>query len=264
MRILFLGNNRMAWQVLAHLKMMGENIVGVVVHPVEKRKYGDDILSTAGVDSECVFDGRQIGEPAVFSEIQSLRPEIGVSVLFDYILEPDFLGLFPKGVINLHPSYLPYNRGQYPNVWSIVDNTPAGVTLHFLDSGIDTGDIISRKQVPVEMVDTGESLYRKLECAGVALFKEAWPDMRCGRLRLISNKKNEGTYHATKDVDAIDAIDLDRSYTARELINMIRARTFEPYTGTYVVDKGKKIYLRMQLLYEEQLNGGGHESVYRN
>jgi len=52
-----------------------------------------------------------------------------VSVLFDYILKPDFLGMFPGGTINLNPALLPYNRGQYPNVWSIVEGTPAGATI---------------------------------------------------------------------------------------------------------------------------------------
>lgn len=257
MRILFLGNNRMAWQVLAHLKTLGEEIVGLVIHPTDKRKYGDEILLTADVDSGSIFDGRQVNASEILAAVQLLRPDMAVSVLFDYILQPAFLNLFPKGVINLHPSYLPFNRGQYSNVWSIVDGTPAGVSLHFVDSGIDTGAIIARKQVPVEMVDTGKSLYKKLEDAGVALFKEIWPDLRCGRVHLTPNKKAEGSYHATRDVDAIDAIDLDRSYTARELIDVIRARTFEPYTGAYILDRGKKIYLRLTLLTEDQLHRGG-------
>ena len=90
--------------------------------------------------------------------------------MFGYILRPNFLRLIPRGCVNVHPALLPYNRGAYPNVWSIVDGSPAGVTIHFVDEGIDTGDIIAQAQVVIEPVDTGESLYRKLERGAVALF----------------------------------------------------------------------------------------------
>ena len=56
-------------------------------------------------------------------------------------------------------------------------------------------------------------------------------------------------------MNQIDAINLDKTYTARELIDVIRARTFEPYKGAYFVDQERKIYMRMQLFYEEQLIG---------
>ena len=75
----------------------------------------------------------KLKEPKVLEAIDALQPDIGLSILFDYILRSEFLELCPLGVVNLHPSYLPYNRGQYPNVWSIMDGTPAGVTLHYID-----------------------------------------------------------------------------------------------------------------------------------
>ena len=194
-------------------------------------------------------------QPEVLEAIKTFQPDIGVSILFDYVLKPDFLALFPLGVVNLHSSYLPYNRGQYPNVWSIVEGTPAGVTLHYIDEGIDTGDLIAQEKLAIEPVDTGKTLYGKLAQTCVGLFKKTWPLIRTGRApRTIQNKK-EGTYHTTHDVNQIDDIDLDKTYTARELIDVIRARTFKPYKGAYFVDQGRKIYMRMQLFYEEQLIG---------
>ena len=57
---------------------------------------------------------------------------------------------------------LPYNRGMHPWYWSIVDETPAGVTIHFIDENIDEGHIIAQKEVLIDPTDTGESLYGKL------------------------------------------------------------------------------------------------------
>jgi len=255
MRILFLGNNWVGWQVLKYLKEQEEKVVGLVIHPQGKRNFGEEIISTANVNGNQIIAGQTLRQPAVLEAIKALRPDIGLSILFDYVLRSEFLKLFSLGVVNLHSSYLPYNRGQYPNVWSIVEGTPAGVTLHYIDEGIDTGDLIAQDEVAVEPVDTGEALYRKLEQTCVELFKKTWPLIRSGNAQRITQNKGAGTYHTTSDVDLIDAIDLDKTYTGRELIDVIRARTFEPYKGAYFVDQERKIYMRMQLLYEEQLIG---------
>ncbi|MFC1821075.1 methionyl-tRNA formyltransferase [Thermodesulfobacteriota bacterium] len=251
MRIIFLGNNWVGWQVLQYLKEQKENIVGLVIHPQGKCKFRKEIIATANINSNRIIEGQNLRQPWVLDAVKALQPDMGLSILFDYILKPEFLGLFPQGVVNLHPSFLPYNLGQYPNVWSIVEGTPAGVTLHYIDKGVDTGDIIAQKQTAIEPVDTGETLYRKLEKTGVELFKKSWPLIRSGKAQRKVQDIEEGTYHATRDVDLIDAIDLDRTYTAGELINVIRARTFKPYPGAYFNHQGRKIYLRLELAYEE-------------
>ena len=157
----------------------------------------------------------------------------------------------PAGCVNCHPALLPYNRGQYPNVWSIIENTPAGVTLHYIDCGIDTGDIIAQKEVLIEPIDTGESLYKKLEKTCVNLFKDTWFMIRSRQAPRIPQLSNEGTYHRTSDVELIDKIELDCKYTARELINILRARTFPPYKGAYFLHNGRKVYLQLKLFNED-------------
>ena len=116
--------------------------MGLVLHPSQKQKYGQKILRRGGLNPQYVFDGSKLGEPNILHAIRELKAEIAVSVLFGYILKPGFLDLMPKGCINVHPAYQPYNRGAYTNVWSIVEKTPAGVTVHYIDEGVDTGDII--------------------------------------------------------------------------------------------------------------------------
>lgn len=262
MRIIFLGNNRVGLDILTFLREQGEEIVGLVIHPKGKRKFGDEMVSVVDVAPQHTYEGPGLRTPEVLESIRALHPDLGISILFDYLLAPPFLNLFPSGVINLHPAYLPFNRGQYPNVWSIVEGTPAGATLHYIDRGLDTGDIISRKQVPMEPVDTGATLYRKLEEACIEVFKKSWPDIRAGKVPRNPQDPQAGTYHATRDVDRIDAIELDKKYTARELIDVIRARTFAPYSGAYFTDGGRRVYMRLQLSYEDQLNGENNGSAY--
>lgn len=251
MRVFYMANNWLGWKVLEWLREQGEKIVGLAIHPPEARKHGEKILSVADLPGEKVFDASRLGEESVQRRIRDLEPDIGISILFDYILRPSFLDIFEEEVINLHPAYLPYNRGQYPNVWSIVDGTPAGTTLHYIDPEIDTGDIIARRGVEVDPVDTGKTLYEKLERASLELFKETWPAIASGTVSRVEQRKEEGTYHRTDDVGQIDEIDLDASYSARDLINILRARTFPPHESAYFEDDGKKVYVRVSLKYEQ-------------
>ncbi len=252
MRILYLGNNWIGWQVLKWLKEQGEEIVGLVVPAPNRQKYVGEMKQVAGLPAHQIFDGSQLAKAEVQEAIQGLRPDLGLSVLFCYLLKPEFLRIFPQGIINLHPSLLPYNKGTYNNVWSIIDKTPAGVTLHYIDEGVDSGDIIAQEEVLIEPVDTGESLYRKLERASLELFRGMWPVIKAGKAPRHPQSKETGTFHLTKDVEAIDEIELDRAYGARDLINLLRARTFPPYKGAYFTDQGRRIYLRLQLMYEEE------------
>jgi methionyl-tRNA formyltransferase len=250
MKIFYMGNNWLGWKVLEWLVEQDEEIVGLAIHPSEARMHGEDLLSAANLPDEKVFDASRLEEKSVQRRVRDLEPDIGISTLFDYILRPSFLDIFEEEVINLHPAYLPYNRGQYPNVWSIVDGTPAGTTLHYIDPEIDTGDIIARKSVKVEPVDTGKTLYEKLERASLELFRETWPTIVSGTVSRVEQRKEEGTYHRTEDVDQIDEIDLEASYKARDLINILRARTFPPHESAYFEEDGEKVYARVSLEYE--------------
>ena len=254
MRILFLGNNWLGWKVLQWLVSQNEHIVGLVLHPDDQQKFGKEILSTIELSEPHVFDGSRLREPLVLDAIRSLEPDIGISILYGYILKTDFLDIFPRGCINLHPAYLPYNRGAYPNVWSIIDGTPAGTTLHYIDAGIDTGEIIAQMEVPVEPVDTGKTLYEKLEQASLQLFIETWPALKQQNVETTEQSGGRGTYHQVRDIELLDEIQLDQDYKALDMINLIRARTFPPYNGAYFKADGRKIFLRLSLEFDDSLS----------
>lgn len=252
MRIIYCANNFVGWEILSWLKELKENVVGLIVHPSEKQKYGEKILSVFNFPDDQIFYGDSLNEPKTLDAIRHLQPDIAISVYFGYVFKKSFLDLFPRGCINLHPAFLPYNRGAYPNVWSIIDGTPAGTTLHYVNVGIDTGDIISQKQIVTNITDTGETLYRRLESASVDLFKETWPKILTGDIHPVSQSICGGTCHKVNDVDKIDEIDLNRNYNAGELINILRARTFPSHQGAYIIQNQKKIYVNIQFLDENE------------
>ncbi|MGA7991374.1 MAG: formyltransferase family protein [Thermoanaerobaculia bacterium] len=232
------------------LKGRGTEIVGVVVHPPERRRFAEEVVQSTGVEPSAVFDGSRLRKPGFVSGLRELNADIGVSVSFGYILAREVLEIFPAGCINVHTGFLPYNRGAYPNVWSIVDRTPAGVAIHYIDEGIDTGDIIARRELPVEPVDTGASLFEKLEGAALSLFQETWPLLLEGRAPRIHQNPSEGTCHRVADVARIDEIDLNRNYRAGDLIDVLRARSFAPHAGAFFQSGGRRVLLSLDLRYE--------------
>lgn len=254
MRVLYFANNIVGLDVLRLLRAKGDDIVGLVVHPSERSRFRDEIIQAAGLPESRVFEGNTLRRPEIVERLGTLEAEIGLSVFFGYILRPAVISMMPRGCLNLHPAFLPYGRGAYPNVWAIVDRVPAGVTLHYIDRGVDTGDIVSRSEVPVLPTDTGETLYRRLEEACVKLFDEAWPSVRDGTAGRVPQEPDVRTSHQVADVERLDRIDLDRRYTARELIDIIRARTFPPHSGAYFEEDGHRVYLRLELLTEAEMD----------
>ena len=86
-----------------------------------------------------------------------------ISFGYRYIITEDIVKHFNDSIVNLHISYLPYNKGAHPNFWSFRDRTPKGVTIHQIDKGLDTGDIILQKEVTFEKEhDTLKSTYEFL------------------------------------------------------------------------------------------------------
>lgn len=252
MKILYLANNRLGLQVLEWLRERGDVIAGLVVHPPERRKFTSAIIAASGLDHDAVFDGSRLREAAVRERIRALEPDLGVCVLFGYVLDRMFLDAVPCRFVNLHLAFLPHNRGAYPNVWSIVDRTPAGVTLHFVDEGVDTGDIIAQQEVPLLATDTGASLYARLEQSALELFRRTWPLLLAGREPRTPQNRSAGSSHRAGDVAAIDEIDLEASYQAGRLIDILRARTFPPHAGAFFRVDGRKIHIRIDLKAEDE------------
>ena len=245
-RIVFLGNNKLAVRVLSFLRTQPQEIVALVVHPRGKAKNQRQLMNISRLPKDRILLGNKINQIKTVRTLTVLKPDVLVSVMFGYILKSPVIATAVKGAINLHPAYLPYNRGAHPNVWSIIDNTPAGVTLHVINQGVDTGKILAQKRLTILPTDTGESLYQRLEDAAHDLFVEAWPKLMSGKIKSRPQPRG-GSFHTVKDLQKVDEIDLNKNYMGRDLINLLRARTFPPYNGAYFKAGGRKIFVRIRL-----------------
>ena len=165
--------------------------------------------------------------------------DLGVLAWWPKILTHSMLKLTSGGFINTHPSLLPYNRGKNYNFWALVEESPFGVSLHYVDEGIDNGDIISQSKISYTWEDTGETLYSKASSAMVELFKETYPKIRSSTIPRVAQDRNKGSFHYAKEIDLASKIDLNKNYSARELINLLRARTFTGYPSCYFEDDGE-------------------------
>lgn len=123
-----------------------------------------------------------------------------ISFGYKHIIKEDIISFFNKRIINLHISYLPYNRGFHPNFWSFKDNTPKGVTIHLIDKGIDTGDILLQKEIKFNKnEDTLSLTYNKLIEEIQNLFIDNCDLLLNGKISPIP-QNGKGSFHYQKDL----------------------------------------------------------------
>ena len=189
-------------------------------------------------------------EPDQLDVIQQERPDLVVSVGFDHLVPPEVLSVPTQGAINLHPSYLPYNRGKSPNVWALVEGTPAGVTLHYMDAEFDTGDIIARRSVETSFSDTGKTLHRRLETAQFDLFTDVWPDIESDEVERTPQEDTAGTYHSKSEFISLCELDPDKEVRIKDFLDRLRALTFPPFDNAYLEVEGEKYYVDVEIRKE--------------
>lgn len=134
------------------------------------KNQGDDVVHT--------------GQKVDLNMVKEHKPDMIISHNYKYLLTSEIIKYPKYGCINLHISLLPWNRGAYPNVWSFLMDTPKGVTIHYIDEGIDTGDIIIQKEVFIDeeketIKSSYEILHREIQC----LFKENWGKIKTGTIK---------------------------------------------------------------------------------
>jgi methionyl-tRNA formyltransferase len=179
--------------------------------------------------------------------IEDIQPEYVVSCGYRHIIPEEILNVPIEGCLNIHPAYLPYNRGANPNIWSIVEGTPAGVTLHWMDAGLDTGDIIARRKVETNFSDDGRDLYERLEDAQVDLFQDVWPEILDGEIDVTEQDENAGTYHRTSDFDELCELDPNEEVQIKEFLDRLRALTFPPYDNAKIQIDGETYYIEVKI-----------------
>ena len=126
-----------------------------------------------------------------------------ISYGYRYIIDREVIAKFPKKIINLHISYLPWNRGSDPNLWSFLEDTPKGVSIHFIDEGIDTGDLIAQQLIESQPNDTLRSSYNRLIESVERLFMKEWFQICSGNVH-GKPPSGKGTYHSRLDIKTVE------------------------------------------------------------
>jgi methionyl-tRNA formyltransferase len=252
MRIFLFVDGWLGAQILKCLNDFKENIVGIAVHPNKFRNNFSEIIKNSKLSDNQIFTVGKNPENFFVDKLNDLCPDVILVVSWTFILKEHIYLIPKKGCINFHMSFLPFNRGKKPNVWPIVEGTPAGVSIHYIDDGIDSGAILFRQEVEVEIIDTAKTLYKKQLHAFVSLFEKSWPKIKNNTVLYIENIREDGSFHLDKEFKKLEKIDLDKKVFPMELINHLRAKTFAPYDGAYFIHNGQKVYINIQLSYEEK------------
>lgn len=127
-----------------------------------------------------------------------------ISFGYKHIITKNIIEKFKNKIINLHISYLPYNKGYHPNFWSFYENTPKGVTIHLIDEGIDTGDILIQQLITFnETENTYEKTYNTLiECIQDLFINNC--DNILNQSIIPFKQPAGGSFHYKKDLDAVN------------------------------------------------------------
>lgn len=132
--------------------------------------------------------------------LYEMKPKLIISYNYKYKISKEVIDFMQGNIINLHISYLPWNRGSSPNIWSFIDDTPKGVTIHQVSPEYDAGNILYQKECffyPEK--ETFETVYNKLNDEITKLFKKHWDEIRDMKYPLIA-QEGVGSFHTLKDL----------------------------------------------------------------
>lgn len=173
--------------------------------------------------------------------IKELNIDYIISILYPYIYKEPIFDYIKLGILNLHPAYLPYNRGWNGVSWCIIDKTPIGTTLHWIDKNIDTGNICFQEQLKIEPYYTADIIYKKLCSIEKEVFIKALPHIINKTLPSVKQENEKATSYKKKDLDNIRQIEYTENNA--NLIDKMRALTTNNINEAAYFYKNKKKYL---------------------
>lgn len=198
MRVVAILNGYTGALCLQELVDQGGEVVGVVTSPTDPypgQATETSVKLTADRNYLPVYQPPMpdVNKPEFLDVLRGLEPDLIVSMHFPVIFGEELLDIPPLGCVNEHPSRLPAGRGMTPSCWHmLIGDDKNWITLHHLDPGIDTGDVISQGWVAVTPDDTGFTSGRKLSEEGHRIFAEALPLIREGKAPRIPQDRIEG------------------------------------------------------------------------
>lgn len=254
-RFAFAGDRAIAVRVLRYLLARGDAPLALLV-PEPGRASHAEALETllAELPPVLVLRGPAFRAPAGLSLLRPLDLDYVVSIHFPYLVPSEALAIPRHGWLNLHPAYLPYNRGWHTTTWALLEQTTPGGTLHVMSEDVDCGPIVHQKPTPVEPDDTADSLYRRVLNTEFEVFTEAWPDLSEGRIAPRPQDPRAGTTHTKRDLvdSGVQRIALDEAVTPRELLRTLRALTTnDPGEAAYFEENGRRFRVQVSIVEDK-------------
>lgn len=254
MRIAFAGDRDISVHVLDFILSQGIKPLTLIVPNDKKASHSKELISLCSfLNQNHILLGSLFQEPEGIGILRQMDLDYLICIHFPYIIKETVLSVPHFGVLNLHPAFLPFNRGWHTPTWALLDGTPIGATLHFMDAGVDTGDIVHQKRLDVSPGDTADTLYKRIKKLELEVFKEAWPELVSGNLRERKQNISDGTTHQREDLfqRSIQKIDLDQSIKAGDLIQRLRALTTNQIQEAAYYEVNGKCYRIQVVIHEE-------------
>ncbi len=242
MKLIFMGTPDFSVGTLEALIEAGHTITLVVSQPDKPKGRGHELIPTpvkaaALKHNLPVFQPRRLREELAEETIRETEADAIVVVAFGQLIPQSILDMKKHGCINVHASLLPKYRGAAPIQWAVIDGErKSGVTIMQMDEGLDTGDILLVKTVPLDEKETGGSLFDKLAVAGAAACVEALEKLEKGELTPVKQGESPTAYARmlTKEMGKIDF-----SRPAAEIERLVRG--LNPWPSAYTKLGGKTL-----------------------
>ena len=244
-RCVFLGTPAFAVPTLRALAGRGISPVAVYTQPDQpagrgRRPRGSSVKDAAEELGLAVVQPISLRAPEETERLRSFEPTVLVLAAFGQILPARFLDVPPRGGLNVHPSLLPAYRGPSPVATAILDGVEStGVSIFAMDAGMDSGPVITRRRIPIEVGETTTMLTERLAEHGAALLMETLEPWVDGLIKAGIQDPSSAT--KTQLLSRTDGT-LDFSEPAEILARKVRA--FDPWPGTATTLGGQKFNIR--------------------
>ena len=245
MRIVFFGTPAFAVPALQTLLASGFPVVGVVTQPDRPQGRSRSTLVPPPVKTVAEAAGLPVLQPErpvgdlFLAALRHLSPDIAIVVAYGHILRPEVLALPPRGMLNVHASLLPALRGAAPIPWAILNGLgTTGVSLMQMDTGMDTGAVLSREATAIGRWETAGQLTDRLAGLGALLLTAVLPRVESGEA--TPNPQDAATATYAPKIQRADAR-LDWNAPAEQLSRRIRA--FDPAPGAWAELDGAEVKL---------------------
>jgi methionyl-tRNA formyltransferase len=234
MRVVFVGTGQIGVPTLRALPQSQHELVAVVTQPDKpagrnQRIKPSPVKTALAGSTTPILQPRRIKEQSAIEEIRSYRPDVIVVVAYGQILPAEVLALPRYGCLNVHASLLPRWRGAAPVQAAIVaGDTQTGVTIMFMDEGLDTGDILLQEAIPISGSDTGAIIHDRLAQLAPQNLLAALDDLEKGEAPRVPQNNSQSTYAPKLGRESGR---IDWSENAEVIERKIRG--FDPWPGTF-------------------------------